>query len=168
MKKRKKEWKKAVKVLLLATLVQGSVLAQNSKVKTQDNLKLKSEVKINTTQNLLQKSQQEDSFKTMWIKSHPTEYRAIGGIVTEPNRERVAESANDQVAISADSKNKRKEIYYCLPHIPSFPGYINSGDIEKDNADYKSKKDQWIAQNQELYNELTNSSTVKNKVQTSK
>ncbi len=66
-----------------------------------------------------------------------------------------AVSAEDRAKIEAD-RDEQNRILNEWPK--DFPQFIDTGNPEKDNADYKKRKDEWIQKNPEKYKAISTSS----------
>lgn len=63
--------------------------------------------------------------------------------------EKSAEAASSNV--SKKGKLQQDEVVGHKPLPKDFPNYIDTGDPEKDQQDYWSRREEWIEKNQELY-----------------
>lgn len=81
--------------------------------------------------------------KAKWIAEHPDEY-------AKAQAEAAAKNAADQTSQPAPATSSE----HYLPE--GFPVYINTGDSEKDGADYCARKAAWIAAHPEEYEKMKN------------
>ncbi|HET6991760.1 MAG TPA: hypothetical protein VFJ43_10570 [Bacteroidia bacterium] len=72
--------------------------------------------------------------KEAWIKAHPAEYQRMLN----------ASAANAQTPAPGQATVD-----------PTFPQYVNTGNKEKDDADYKAAKEAWIKANPAKYAQMT-------------
>jgi hypothetical protein len=109
-----------------------------------------------------QKTQESLPFKTeeeklLWIREHPNEYRRMNGEEVKPLEHPMEFRSDAEKSAYLKENGLGKEITI-LEDIPDFPRYIDTGNPETDLIDYANRKDQWVEQNQKLYDRLTQSS----------
>jgi ABC-type nitrate/sulfonate/bicarbonate transport system substrate-binding protein len=79
--------------------------------------------------------------KEAWIKAHPAEYqKMLDASGTNVSTSTTATTSATSTATTTDS---------------TFPQYVNTGNKEKDDADYVAAKEAWIAAHPDKYKEMT-------------
>lgn len=84
-----------------------------------------------------------DQEKAAWVKTHPTEYKQI--LANAPTNS----GSTMGTTVSQPSGQ--------LVNASGFPAYVNTGNKEKDDANYMAAKQAWIAAHPEEYKKMTQS-----------
>ena len=87
-----------------------------------------------------------DQEKEAWVKAHPEEYKKI---LATPATTTVS---NGSTMGTSDSQPSGQVV-----KVSGFPAYVNTGNKEKDDANYMAAKQAWIAANPEEYKKMTQS-----------
>lgn len=108
---------------------------------------------------MAQTSDQQDEKKSSWIESNHKAYIDQGG-QTDPIRTiRVKDEKVSGYNIKAIDKSqaepKREKVTILFPNDPTFPKYVNTGNKQSDDDNYRKSKDQWIQNNSVKYSKLT-------------
>lgn len=103
-------------------------------------------------QNVVQ-AQTMPSFKTTqekeaWIKAHPEEYKKILENTTKATPATSTTSSSTMGTTQAQPTGKTVDA-------KDFPVYVNTGDKQKDDANYAKAKQEWIATHPEEYKKMT-------------
>ena len=95
-----------------------------------------------------------DEEKAKWIKEHPEEYAPFKGENVQQEAQTV-EFSSDAEKSRYIKDNGLGQVTTVLEDLPGFPKYIDTGNPEQDKADYAYRKDLWVEQNRELYDQYT-------------
>ena len=82
--------------------------------------------------------------KEAWIKAHPAEYQKM-----------VDASASNTSTTTATTTTTTSTPAIAPATDPTFPQYVNTGNKEQDDANYKAAKEAWIQANPEKYAVMT-------------
>jgi predicted metal-dependent hydrolase len=105
----------------------------------------------------------DENSKQGWVQTHPAEYQKLAGQeMTAAEKEawiqaHPAEYAKMHAPAPAPTRNESRVI---VASDPTFPVYVNTGDAEKDAADYAARKEQWISKNGAKYSSMTATPTA--------
>lgn len=103
-----------------------------------------------------------EEYKTTWITDHPEEYKNMGGQISPELQSQI-----NNKAMSIQS-NAPKKMIVIFPEIPSFPKYVQTGNPQADDENYRVNKEAWINSHQAEYNQMNQlgTSESKNRVKT--
>ena len=106
----------------------------------------------NNGSNEMNNQEQKEKQKKELIQNNPEAYKAMGGVVSEPEFNTKAEKDTYDQQMRTNNDPVRERVI--LPSDPTFPKYVNTGNKSVDAANYSTAKDEWINNNQSKYDQM--------------
>ena len=106
----------------------------------------------NNGSNEMNNQEQKEKQKKELIQNNPEAYKAMGGVVSEPEFNTKAEKDTYDQQMRTNNDPVRERVI--LPSDPTFPKYVNTGNKSVDAANYSTAKDEWISNNQSKYDQM--------------
>ena len=91
--------------------------------------------------------------KEAWIKAHPKEYQQM--LDEAAKNATIATTSNPAATSTTATSTATTTTTTTNPVDSTFPQYVNTGNKEKDDADYAAAKEAWIKANPDKYKVMT-------------